>query len=464
MVAVLLFVAVAGSFKDDDGRPDHRLACSATCRCTASGYVASIDNLPLNLNLQPPLVAKVEEALKAEPDDRGLVAAREARRACSATSPRPPASASTASTRSARTPPCRGLRTAHHRRRQGRAAGRARARSLIPDLLARGHEGQGRRHRGAGGHQPRRLGQRQDLHRARRAGTRHRPGRARRLHPHRRRARTAAHGRARGRCEIAIRLKDLGRSSTGRSRRCAGASSSRLLNKEGKPVLELHTWAGLSPFANIASMIDLMTLFIQRHAGGHRAGERDERDADGGVRAHPRDRHAWPPSARRRGASWRCSSARACCWAWSARRPASAISLAAIGAAQRLAAALRLRPPGDRRWQPTLSPRRDRRPSRCWWSAMAVLASLQPAWQRLAHGSRSTRCATSEADKPMTLDETLSRRCCCAAAPLAGLRASTARRCCRRWTATSSPSPTRCTASSSTSSPTARARSSSCTR
>jgi putative ABC transport system permease protein len=28
------------------------------------------------------------------------------------------------------------------------------------------------------------------------------------------------------------------------------------------------------------------------HAGGHRAGQRDERDADGGVRTHPRDRHA----------------------------------------------------------------------------------------------------------------------------------------------------------------------------
>jgi putative ABC transport system permease protein len=34
-------------------------------------------------------------------------------------------------------------------------------------------------------------------------------------------------------------------------------------NKEGKPVLELHTWEALSPFANIAKMIDLMTLFIR---------------------------------------------------------------------------------------------------------------------------------------------------------------------------------------------------------
>jgi putative ABC transport system permease protein len=32
------------------------------------GYIASIDNLPLNLNMQPPVLAKVEEALKAMPD------------------------------------------------------------------------------------------------------------------------------------------------------------------------------------------------------------------------------------------------------------------------------------------------------------------------------------------------------------------------------------------------------------
>ena len=33
--------------------------------------------------------------------------------------------------------------------------------------------------------------------------------------------------------------------------------------KDGKPVLEVHTWADLSPFANLARMIDVMTLFIK---------------------------------------------------------------------------------------------------------------------------------------------------------------------------------------------------------
>ena len=36
-----------------------------------------------------------------------------------------------------------------------------------------------------------------------------------------------------------------------------------LVNKQGKPVFEVHTWETLSPFFNIARMIDLMTLFIK---------------------------------------------------------------------------------------------------------------------------------------------------------------------------------------------------------
>lgn len=36
-----------------------------------------------------------------------------------------------------------------------------------------------------------------------------------------------------------------------------------LTTREGKPALEVHPWDKLSPFANIARMIDLMTVFIQ---------------------------------------------------------------------------------------------------------------------------------------------------------------------------------------------------------
>lgn len=36
-----------------------------------------------------------------------------------------------------------------------------------------------------------------------------------------------------------------------------------IINKENKPVAELHTWQALSPFANIVKMIDMLTLFIR---------------------------------------------------------------------------------------------------------------------------------------------------------------------------------------------------------
>ena len=34
-------------------------------------------------------------------------------------------------------------------------------------------------------------------------------------------------------------------------------------NKKGKPVFEVHTWKKLSPFSNIAKIIDLLTLFVK---------------------------------------------------------------------------------------------------------------------------------------------------------------------------------------------------------
>ncbi len=34
-------------------------------------------------------------------------------------------------------------------------------------------------------------------------------------------------------------------------------------NKKGKPVFEVHTWEKLSPFSNIANIIDLLTLFVK---------------------------------------------------------------------------------------------------------------------------------------------------------------------------------------------------------
>lgn len=61
--------------------------------------------------------------------------------------------------------------------------------------------------------------------------------------------------------EIAIRLKDLHNLTD------VFASLSAVLeplrNTMNKPVYEIHTWEKLTPFFNIAKMIDLMTLFIK---------------------------------------------------------------------------------------------------------------------------------------------------------------------------------------------------------
>jgi putative ABC transport system permease protein len=61
--------------------------------------------------------------------------------------------------------------------------------------------------------------------------------------------------------EIAVRLKDLGQAKAVNKR--LEAALAELKNKEDKPALELHTWDQLTPFANIANMLDLMTLFIR---------------------------------------------------------------------------------------------------------------------------------------------------------------------------------------------------------
>ncbi len=61
--------------------------------------------------------------------------------------------------------------------------------------------------------------------------------------------------------EVAIRLKDFGRLNTAVEQlqdKMAGE-----VNPQGQPMFEVHSWEDLSPFFNIARMIDVMTLFIR---------------------------------------------------------------------------------------------------------------------------------------------------------------------------------------------------------
>ncbi len=61
--------------------------------------------------------------------------------------------------------------------------------------------------------------------------------------------------------EVAIRIKDFGQVETF-TRKLDGLLSGEV-NRQGARSLEVHSWQQLSPFYNIARMIDMMTIFIQ---------------------------------------------------------------------------------------------------------------------------------------------------------------------------------------------------------
>jgi putative ABC transport system permease protein len=61
--------------------------------------------------------------------------------------------------------------------------------------------------------------------------------------------------------EYAVRLKEFGNLTTFGEK--LDGLLAKELNQQGKPIFEVHTWEKLSPFFNIARMIDLMTFFIK---------------------------------------------------------------------------------------------------------------------------------------------------------------------------------------------------------
>lgn len=61
--------------------------------------------------------------------------------------------------------------------------------------------------------------------------------------------------------EIAVRLKNFNKLHQFSSK--LEGLLSKDLNKEGRPVFEVHTWEKLSPFFTIAKLIDIMTFFIK---------------------------------------------------------------------------------------------------------------------------------------------------------------------------------------------------------
>ena len=257
VLALLLFVAAAGSFKQTmiGSITDSMLGHLQVHR---KGYTQSIDNLPLNLNLQPNAVGKIELALKADPD----VAAYSLRVKLGAmfsnftenTSIRlngvDPAAEDAA------------VPALRQRINDGDKTGPlvAPGKVLIPTLIARGMKVN--------------VGDNVVLVVTNASGSVNGknfvvggildgvtgPG-GRDGYIHIDDARELLRMDKPEVMEVAVRLKSLKSLSAVQQR--LNAALGEIRNKEGKPATELHLWSDLSPFANIVKMIDLMTLFIR---------------------------------------------------------------------------------------------------------------------------------------------------------------------------------------------------------
>jgi putative ABC transport system permease protein len=257
VVAVLLFVSVSGSFKNlivgqiTDSMLGH-------LQVHRRGYVASIDNLPLNLNMKPGAVAKVEQALGGMKD-------------VVAWSPRVKFGAMFSNFTETTNIRLNGVIPEREAAAMPMLAGRLvqgsaanglleRGKVLVPEILARGMKikagdtivlvatnldgsvnGKTFVVQGVLG----------DV-----TGPGGRDG-----YIHIDDARELLRMTEPEVSEIAVRLKGLGRLAQARTRLEQALSEMR--NPQGQPALEVHTWEGLSPFANIARMIDLLDVFIR---------------------------------------------------------------------------------------------------------------------------------------------------------------------------------------------------------
>ncbi len=257
IVAVLLFVSVSGSFKQliigqiTDSMLGH-------IQVHKRGYVASIDNLPLNLNLAPEGVAKIEAALAGIPE---VVASSQRVKFGAMFSN----FTETTSIRLNGVDPQRELAAMPAfagRLVQGQVGPGflGRGKVLIPEILARGMKVKagdsvvlvatnldgsvnGRNFivegvlgdvTGPGGRDGYiNIEDARDLLRLAQPEV----------------------------TEIAIRLKGL--SGLEQTRARIERAIAGEVNPKGMPALEVHTWESLTPFANIARMIDLMDLFIR---------------------------------------------------------------------------------------------------------------------------------------------------------------------------------------------------------
>jgi len=273
MVAVLLFISVTGSFKSmmvgqiTDSVLGH-------LEVHRKGYVASIDTLPLNMNMKPAAVAKVEELLKQD-------------KAVEAWSPRVKFGGMFSNFSETTSIRVNGIDPVQESATVPLLKGRMiegakddalveKGQIVIPVLLARGMKVK--------------VGDTVVLVATNRDGSVNGktfairsitegisgPG-GRDGYIHIDDARELLRLKDAEVSEIAIRLNNpaqldrvtaslkeaLGSTSGKTPDQPTGGASDGAGPGSGKPQLEVHTWADLSPFASLARMIDLMTVFIK---------------------------------------------------------------------------------------------------------------------------------------------------------------------------------------------------------
>jgi putative ABC transport system permease protein len=257
IVGVLLFVAVSGSFKTimigqfTDAMLGH-------LQVHRKGYVASIDSLPLNLNMPAAMVGKVEQVL-------GKMEAVEAYAERIKLGAMFSNFTETTSIRVSGIDPDREIATTPLL--PGRLIGEKRAGQLlksgevlIPELIARGMKVKAgdtvvlvatNRDGSVNGKTFSVAGVLQSV-----SGPSGKDG-----YITLEDARSLLRMKDPEVSEIAIRLKNPAQLDQVYAQ--LNKELSGVLNKEGRPVLEVHTWADLSPFSSIVKMIDLLAVFIK---------------------------------------------------------------------------------------------------------------------------------------------------------------------------------------------------------
>jgi putative ABC transport system permease protein len=257
VVAVLTFVGVSGSFKNmmigtiTDSMLGH-------VQVHRRGYVASIDSLPLNLNIGPGMLKQVEEALESTPG----VQAWSARVKFGAMFSN---FAETTSIRINGVDPEREAATTPLLPGRARDVPRGapileRGEILVPVLLARGMRVKAGDEvvlvatNKDGSVNGKTFKVRSELESV--TGPGGRDG-----YIHIADARELLRITQPEVSEIAVRLARL--DTVEGTAQAIAAKLGTLKNKQGMPAIEVHPWQRLSPFSNIANMIDMLTLFIR---------------------------------------------------------------------------------------------------------------------------------------------------------------------------------------------------------